>query len=248
MRQYAFIGLGTFAMSMLESISKVTDQIVVVDGNPALIERVKDMVKTAYVANAMDEGALSRILPESLDVAVVDLADNIEAALLVTHTLKKLGVPEIIVKAESDERSEILSIVGATRVVHSDREAAARIVPLILSSSLYNFMPIGGNLVMAEVLIPSKLAGKTLVEADLRRKHGVNVVAMRSEGSTEYRDADRDCRLAKDDVLLVAGKEPDVFAFSGIPFAVPKRSVSGKDGASDLFKDIFKGKKRGDKA
>jgi trk system potassium uptake protein len=219
MRHYAFIGLGPLAMSMLEAISQVTDQIVVIDKDSTLIDRVKDMVKTAYVADVLDEEALEKILPEAVDVAVIDFSTNIEAAILVTHRLKKLGVKEIIVKSESDERSEVLKVVGATRVVNSDREAAARIVPLILSASLYNFVPIGGDLVMAEVHIPYKLAGKTLIEADLRRKNGVNVVAIRSDNSTAYRNFDRDYKLADNDLLLVAGNEEDVFAFSGVPLA-----------------------------
>ncbi|MCE5256340.1 MAG: TrkA family potassium uptake protein [Spirochaetaceae bacterium] len=217
MRQYAFIGLGPLAMSMLERISQVTDEIVVIDKDPALIDRVKELVKTAYVADVLDEEALKKILPESIDVAVVDFSTDVEAALLVTHRLKKLGVHEIIVKAESDEVSEILKVVGATRVINADREAAARIVPLVLSTTLYNFVPIGGDLVMAEVLVPESLAGKTLVEADLRRKFGVNVVAIRSENSTTYRNFDRDYRLVGNDLLLVAGSEGDVFSFSGIP-------------------------------
>lgn len=238
MRQYAFIGLGMLGMSMLESISKVTDQIVVVDQNPALIDRVKDLVKTAYVADAMEAGALERILPEALDVAVVDMGDNIEAALLVTHSLKKHGIAEIIVKADSDERSEILRIVGATRVVRSDREAAARIVPLVLSSSLYNFIPIGGDLVMAEVCVPSDLPGKTIVEADLRRRAGVNVVAIRSKDSTAYRNFERDYKLVESDLLLVAGNEPDVFAFSGVPQAPAHAKKSST--ISSIMKTIFK--------
>lgn len=238
MRQYAFIGLGKLGMSMLERISKVTDQIVVVDQNPALIDRVKDLVKTAYVADATEAGALERILPETLDVAVVDMGDNIEAALLVTHSLKKHGVVEIIVKADSDERSEILSIVGATRVVRSDREASARIVPLVLSSSLYNFIPIGGDLVMAEVCVPSDLPGKTLVEADLRRRAGVNVVAIRSKDSTAYRNFERDYRLVESDLLLVAGNEVDVFAFSGVPQAMTPRKKSST--IATIMKTIFK--------
>ncbi|MEN6477390.1 MAG: TrkA family potassium uptake protein [Rectinema sp.] len=242
MKYYAFIGLGALSMNMLESIAQVTDQIVVVDIDPASVDRVKDYVKTAYVADATDEGALERILPDNLDVAVVDMAGNIEASILVTHMLRKKGVPEIIVKAESEDKGEILEIVGATRVVHSDKEAAARIVPLILSSSLYNYMPIGGELVMAEVLIPSRLAGMSLMEADLRRKNGINVVALRSENSVQYRDFDRDYRLTADDVLLVAGKEADIFAFSGISFATPRHSEK-RD--LNIFKKIFKGEFKG---
>ena len=242
MRQYVFIGLGTLAMSMLESISKVTDQIIVVDQNPALIERVKDMVKTAYVADAMDEATLSRILPEYLDVAIVDVSNNLETTLLVTHTLKKMGVAEIIVKAESDMHSEILAIVGATKVVNSDREAAARIVPLILSTALYNFMPIGGELVMAEVKVPESLTGKTLVEADLRRNNGINIVAIRTENSSIYRNFDRDYRLVNHDILLVAGNEKEVFAFSGVPLAPTQKQKTST--ISTILKTVFKPMKK----
>ncbi|HNX73988.1 MAG TPA: TrkA family potassium uptake protein [Spirochaetales bacterium] len=235
MRQYAFIGLGPLAMSMLERIAQVTDEIIVVDKDAALIDRVKELVKTAFVADVTDEEALQKILPEDLDVAVVDLSSDVEASLLVTHRLKKMGAHEIIVKAQSDEVSEILKVVGATRIVNSDREAAARIVPLVLSSTLYNFIPIGGDLVMAEVIVPESLTGKTLVEADLRQRFGVNVIAIRSENSTTYRNFDRDYRLASNDLLLVAGNEGDVFSFSGIPLKPTNRQKTSS--ISSLFRN-----------
>lgn len=243
MRQYAFIGLGPLAMSMLERISQVTDEIIVVDKDVVLIDRVKELVKTAFVADVTDEEALQKILPEEMDMAVVDLSSDVEATLLVTHRLKKMGAHEIIVKAESDEVSEILKVVGATRIINADREAAARIVPLVLSSTLYNFIPIGGDLVMAEVIVPELFAGKTLVEADLRQKFGVNVIAIRSENSTTYRNFDRDYRLASNDLLLVAGNEADVFAFSGIPLKPTNRQKTSS--LSSLFKNPLRSGKAG---
>ena len=243
MRQYAFIGLGPLAMSMLERIAQVTDEIIVVDKDAALIDRVKELVKTAFVADVTDEEALQKILPEDLVVAVVDLSSDVEASLLVTHRLKKMGAHEIIVKAQSDEVSEILKVVGATRIVNSDREAAARIVPLVLSSTLYNFIPIGGDLVMAEVIVPESLTGKTLVEADLRQRFGVNVIAIRSENSTTYRNFDRDYRLASNDLLLVAGNEGDVFSFSGIPLKPTNRQKTSS--LSSLFKNPLRSGKAG---
>lgn len=236
MRQYAFVGLGSLAMGMLETISHVTDQIIVIDKDPDLIDRVKDLVKTAFVMDVMDEEALGRIIPEAVDVAVVDFSSDLESALLVTYRLKKLGVKEIIVKSETDESSEILKVVGATRVVNSDREAAARITPLILSTTLYNFIPIGGDLVMAEVHMPEALVGKTLLEADLRRKFGVNVVAIRSENTNAYRNFDRDYRFGESDLLLVAGNEGDVFSFSGVPL-VPT-SKQKKSSLSAILKNL----------
>lgn len=237
MKIYAFVGLGNFGMEMLASIATYTDTIVAIDPDPVRVDRVKDLVGTAYVADVRDEDALKRILPEAIDEAIVDLEGDFEAALLVTHFLSRAEVPEIIVKADSDDRGEILKVVGATRVVNADREAASRIAPLVLSSSLYNFMPIGGELVMAEAGIPSGLVAKTLVEADLRRTRGINVVAVRSEGSGHYRDFDRDYRLAEDDVLLVAGKEADVYAFAGISYAGGSKKGGG---LGDFLKNVFR--------
>jgi trk system potassium uptake protein TrkA len=108
---------------------------------------------------------------------------------------------------------------------------------------LYNFIPIGGDLVMAEVIVPELFAGKTLVEADLRQKFGVNVIAIRSENSTTYRNFDRDYRLASNDLLLVAGNEADVFAFSGIPLKPTNRQKTSS--LSSLFKKPLRSGKAG---
>ncbi len=93
------------------------------------------MARNAFIVASYDEKTLRGVLPERIDVAVVDLMENLEATIMATYALKKMGIEEIVVKTDSDERSEILTIVGATRIVQSDREAAARIVPLLFSSS-----------------------------------------------------------------------------------------------------------------
>ena len=140
MRQYAIIGLGSFGVRMLEKLSEVSSELIVIDRDSEIIERYKDYAANAYIVDAIDESALKRVIPESLDAAVVDVGSNLETAILVTNELKKLGVKEIIVKADSDERGEILRLIGATRVVYADREAASRIVPLLVSPSLFSFM------------------------------------------------------------------------------------------------------------
>jgi len=237
MRQYAIIGLGSFGVRMLEKLSEVSSsELIIIDRDSEIIERFKDYANNAYIVDAIDETALKRVIPESLDAAVVDVGSNLETSILVTNALKKLGVREIIVKADSDERGEILRLVGATRVVYADREAAARIVPLLVSPSLFSFMPIGSNLVMAEVMIPEKYVGMSLIEANLRQRHDINVIAIRSENGSEYRYFSADYKLTDEDVLLVAGKEKDIIAFSGV-------ESKGERGAiGDIFRGLLKGK------
>jgi len=255
MRQYAFVGLGSFSMSMLERISEITDQIIAVDSDPTKIEHIKEMVSTAFTMDLLDEEAFERIFHDPVDVAVVDIESNGAAILLVTFRLKKLGVPEIIVKSNSEEYEELLRLVGATRVVNSDREAALRVTPLVLSSSLTNFMPISGDLVLAEVIAPSFVVGKTVIEADLRRAQHVNVVAVKyasermaneaSEGI--FHDIDTSYRFKQGDVLLVTGKESDVFGFSGVQKTADHEKK--RTGFTTLLKNMLnkKGKDRASK-
>jgi len=242
MRQFALIGLGKFSRNILSSLAEVTDEIIVVERDPVLVEKVKDLARNAYIIASYDEETLTGVLPENLDVAVVDIVDNLEASLLVTHTLKKMGVGEIVVKTDSDERSELLKIIGATRIVQADREAAARIVPLLFSSSLYNYIPLGSNLVMAEVGVPEKYIGMTLVQADLRKRQAINVIAIRSGNSDEYRYFDAEYPLRSDDILLLSGREQEVMSFSGLAARdgpkIPERKKMG-----ERFRKMMKGTK-----
>lgn len=241
MRQYAIIGLGSFGLRMLDKLSDLSAELIIADRDPDLIESHKDLARAAYVFDAVNEEALRRIIPADLDACVVDLGSNIEATILVTNGLKKLGVREIIVRADSDERGEILALVGATKIVYPEREAAARIVPLLVSPSLFSFMPIGPNLVMAEVRTPDRFVGMSLIETNLRQRHGINVIALRSEAASEYRYFNADYKLLAGDLLLVAGTEGDVMAFSGI------EGRSSIFGSGDLLKGLLKGRSGRDK-
>jgi trk system potassium uptake protein TrkA len=236
MRQYGIIGLGSFGLSMLKELSELKAELVIIDRDADLIERCKDLAQAAYVVDALDDMTLKRLIPDGLDVAIVDIRDSIESAILATNSLKKMGIHEIIVRADSEERGEVFTLVGATRVVYPDKEAALRIVPLLASPALFSYMPIGANFVMAEVGLPRTYVGQSLVEANLRQKHRINVVAIRTRGLDEYRYFNTEYRLSADDILLIAGTDKDVLSFSGT------EAQGRKAGAGQLLKDLLKGK------
>jgi trk system potassium uptake protein TrkA len=232
-RQYAIVGLGSFGVRVLEKLSEATDQIIIIDKNKEIIEKYKDMAAKSYITDALSKQALSRIIPESIDVAIVDVGDNIEVAVVVTNALKKLGARQIIVRADTQERGEILEMVGATRIVYPALEAATKIVPMLVSSSLFSFMAISPSLVLAEVGVPERYVGMTLVEANFRQSKGINVVAIRKQTGDEYEYFDPKYRLAADDVMLCAGTERDVTAFTGA------RITARKNVIGEMLKGIF---------
>ena len=227
MKQIAIIGLGLFGRRVLEELEGADVEILVIDKDRDVVEACKDRVKLAYVADAIDQEVIMRVIPESLDTAIVDLGNQREASILVTNYLKKIGVPRILAKAESNEHGEILQIVGATHVVFPHREAAKRIVPMLVSSAISSYLPLSPSFVIAEVTAPERYVGMTLIEANLRRERQVNVIAMRKEDGEEYSFFTPDHRIDADDVLLIAGTEEHVSQFAQlVPETRPRWSLS----------------------
>lgn len=225
MKQYAVIGLGAFGRQVVEELSQLGVELLVLDRDRELLEQYDQKATVAYCADALNRETVRQLIPEAIDAVIVDLGRHMEASILVTSYLKKLGVRQIVVKGESDEHGEILQLVGATRVVFPDREAAKRILPLLVSSALFTFLPISRGVVVAEIHVPPALAGKTLQEADVRRRQGVNIVAMKGSEAEEYDFPSTDYRFLPSDVLLVTGAEEKVAEFSGMRSAIRKRSM-----------------------
>ncbi|CEM61068.1 TrkA family potassium uptake protein [Treponema phagedenis] len=215
MKKFAIIGLGPFGLRMLEELLKLTNEIIIVDKDPQLIAKYDGKAKISYAFDVIDETSLKKAIPPDVNAAIVDLGGKIEFSIMVTTYLKKMNVKEILVKAQNDEHGKILSMVGATNVIFPDREAAKRVMPMLASELLFNFMPISETLALAEVGINKEYAGKTLLETNLRKTHGINVVAIRKQDTENfYFINDPNYPFEANDILLVAGSEEDIFTFS----------------------------------
>ncbi len=233
MKQFVIIGLGKFATRMIEELADSGCELLIVDRDADAVDRYKDRVGASYVADAINEEVISRLVPATIDAAILDLGDNIEAAILATNSLKKIGVRRIIAKVESDQHAEILDIVGATDIIRANLEAARRVAPLLLSSMLFSFLPIGRDFAIAEIKVPEKYVGKTLIEANLRQVHHMNVIALKKDASADYTYFLPEYRLAAEDVLLVAGKEDDIAAFARVELP------AAREGAPGVFSRLF---------
>ncbi|TVR04964.1 MAG: TrkA family potassium uptake protein [Spirochaetaceae bacterium] len=211
MKQFAIIGLSHFGSRVLEELLQYEDvEVLIIDRDQRVIEEFKDVVAAAYIADVIKQELIEKLVPTTIDAAIVDLGDKTEASILVTNYLKKRGIKRIIAKAETEQHGEILSIVGATDVVYPNREAAKRITLPLISSALSSFFPISEGLVIAEVRLPDTFAGKTVIEADLRKKHGINILAVRRHGAAQFDFISPAYQFGSGDTVLVVGREADI--------------------------------------
>lgn len=233
MKQFAIIGLSRFGERILEELVDTGSEIILIDKDRDAIELYKDKVSAAYVADALNEEIIEKLVPNTIDAAIVDPGDRIEVSILVTHYLKKLGIKEIIAKADSDEHEEILKLVGATKIVRPHTEAAKRIAPFLISSLVFSYLPISKELVIAEIKVPEQFYGQSLIEVDLRKQYRLNVIGYRKLDQEDYAFYAPEYRLQADDVLLVAGSEEDV-----VRFTEEKLPATGK-GLVGFFRRFF---------
>ncbi len=232
MKQFAIIGLDSFGVWVLEELLEVNVEVLIVDKDEAVISQYKNQVQAAYVADAIKEDTIRKIVPADIDAAIIDLGDRTEVSILVANYLKKMGVRRIIAKAETDEHGEILRLVGATQVVFPNREAAKRILPPLLSDTMFTYMPISERLVLAEVRFPDRFEGKTLVEANIRNEHGLNVVAIKPGGAGEFVFVSPDYPISTDDTYLVVGSQDDIGRFG--------EWTEAATGGAGLFRRFFR--------
>ena len=142
--------------------------------------------------------------------------------MLVTANCKELGIKTVISKATSEIHGKILDKLGADHVVYPDRESAHRLARNITEHNAYDLLEISEGFSLAEIDVPEACVGKTLAEADIRKKSGVTVLCIRRPDPKNNRkplqivipNPNNDAFEAEDK-LIVFGTTSGIDALSG---------------------------------
>jgi len=214
MRNFLIVGLGRFGQCMLDGLSERRLDVIVIDRDGEKVQRARDVATKAMKADAVDFELLQEVLPDGVECAIVDLGDVIGQSILVTNHLAKLKVPEIVVEAVNAEHAEILRIVGATRVVFPEDEAAKRLVGILAGRGVLDFFAVSDEFSMIEVSVPTEWVGKTMKELKLMRAAHVVVVAVRGQGEPDeriqWRFPEPDTPFNAGEIVLLAGASKDL--------------------------------------
>lgn len=221
MKRVGIIGAGRFGLSLAEALAEAGTEVLLIDRNNALVQSALKKVTWAMQCDATSASALEAAGVPGCDTVVVAIGSNIEASMLVTANCKELGVANVIAKATSEIHGKILDKLGADQIVYPDRDSAHRLARNITEHNAYDLLEISEGFSLAEIAVPEHCVGKTLAEADLRKKSGVTVLCIRRPDSTSRRKSLQivvpgpgDAFLP-DDKLIVFGTTAGIDAISG---------------------------------
>jgi trk system potassium uptake protein TrkA len=185
MRRFAVIGLGRFGQRLAGELARQGAEVIAMDEQAEVVEMMRDKVSVAVRLDATDVDALRSQGLEQVDVAVVSMGTNFEAAALCTSILKKqLKVPEVYSRAASPVRSEILRRIGADRIINPEEEAALHWTETLMRPHIQSHIELASGYSLIQVEAPEPFCGKTLAELDLRKRYRVNIVTIRRHTTT----------------------------------------------------------------
>jgi trk system potassium uptake protein TrkA len=209
MGRYAVIGLGKFGATVARSLFERGHEVVAIDRDRGRVQEIRDSSTQAIEANCTDQDTLRALGLQDADAVVVSLGEQMDASILVTLYLRELGLKQIVVKAISEDHGKVLHLIGATEIVHPERDTARRVARGLGLRSIVEYLPLAADSSLVEVHVPATFVGKTLAELEIRKRYQVLVVAIkRGEGLVIATGGDE--RLQAGDVLVLVGRDRDL--------------------------------------
>jgi trk system potassium uptake protein len=181
MRQIAIIGLGNFGYYLGRELYAKGFDVIGIDSQPDSVQKAKNEISEAVVADATDKDTLHSLGLERADLAVVTIGTNMLASILATFHLKEMGVKRVFAKALSEEHELILRRIGADEILFPEKDLAVTLARRIESPNMLEYLPSMHDYGIFEVAKPEKVIGKTLRELDLTNRYGIQVIAVRDD-------------------------------------------------------------------
>jgi trk system potassium uptake protein len=211
-KQFAVIGLGRFGGNLVQELAHLNVEVLAIDIHHDVVQKFQDIATHAVQANAMDESVLKSLGLRNFDHVIVSFGENIEASILTTLQLKEIGVKEVWVKASNAYHQKVLDRIGADKVIHPERDMARRIAHHITSEKIIDYIEVSKEHSIVEVLATKKVAGKTLMDLDVRARYGCNIIAIH-RGEEVIVSPSADEVIQKEDLLIVIGHNRDINRF-----------------------------------
>lgn len=219
MQQFAVFGLGAFGFSVARNLMREGMEVIAVDADEDNVELIKNEVTRAAVLDSTKEEALRAIDISRIDCAIVCIGADLEASILTSLMLKKLEVPRIVARANTQDHRQILALIGVDEIIMPEEEMGLRLARRLSSTHILHHMDISEEHTIAEILVPGSYVGRDLRELKLRSRYGVNIVGIKKkiprvseQGENLYEEQyndfpDPDDMIDAGDVLVMVGSE-----------------------------------------
>ena len=208
-KSVAVLGLGKYGRSVAKSLYAIGEDVLVADKDERRIRDISSKVTSAVCADLENEDEVMALGLQNMDIVITAMGGNIAASIMAVSIAKEKGVPLVIAKSSSSRMATILQRVGADKIVDPEKEGGVRSARILASQAIHDYYELDDNLCMVELQPKSAWIGKSLIELDLRKKHNMNVAAIKEKGGN-WRYINPSHKLTENNLLMAILEKKDI--------------------------------------
>ncbi len=213
-RQFAVIGLGRFGRAVCTTLHRLGHDVLGIDSDEQLVARVLTDQSAAHALqlDSTNPQALKEAGVFEFDTVIVAIGNYIQESIITTLNVKEAGVPYVVAKASSEIHGKLLHRVGADQVVFPEHEMGCALARSLTRPEILDRFELDPDHSIVERQVPTEFDGKTIAELDLRKRYGLNLLAVSCDDTNEKFEINPSpiLHLNKGAVMVVIGSNKSI--------------------------------------
>ncbi len=209
MKSVLLIGLGRFGRHIAMKLNDLNQEVLAIDSNEERVNAVLPFVTSAQIGDSTNEEFLASLGIRNFDTCIVAIGDNFQNSLETAYLLKELGAKKVIARASRGVQEKFLLRNGADEVVYPEKQLAAWVAIRCTSQHILDYIELAQDYSIFELSVPAEWNGKSVLQLDIRRKYGINILGVREHGTLNM-NVTPDTVLGKGKSILVLGSQKAV--------------------------------------
>lgn len=209
MKSVLIIGLGNFGLLLAKKVYELGHQVLAIDKDEERVNAALPFVNDAMIGDSTNEGFLRSLGINNFDVSIVTIGNDFQSSLVTTSLLKELGGKLVISRANREVQEKFLLRNGADEVVNPEKQIAKWTAIRFTSDNILDYIELDKSHAILEVKLPEAWMGKSVGEVDIRKKYGLNIMAVKENDRININILP-DLVFTKGQTLLVLGEQKSI--------------------------------------
>ncbi len=211
MKTIAVIGLGRFGFYIAKSLSRLGVKVIAVDNDEKRVQEISEYVDNAYIVDSINKQALEEIGVYNLETVIVSIGENIEASILTVMALKDLNNKTVIAKAINSTHGEILTKIGAFKVIYPEKIVGRMLVKKLIDNMSVEEIDVSNTIKIIKFVANESLIGRKISQIELEFSN-LKIISYKAN-SMWSTQVDSSYQVKKDDILVFLGESENIKVF-----------------------------------
>ena len=210
MKSYLVIGMGAFGQALATNLMEHDNEVMIVDKDTTLVSEISSKFTNAVSGDCTVESVVAALGVDNFDAVFVTIGEHFEPSLIATSLMKEHGAKKVITKSLTAMQDKFLLSNGADEVVNPEKLVAKKLALRFSgANNIQDFISISSNLNIYSINVCSDWIGKTIAGLDIRKKHNVNIIAIKDKSNNAILPSP-EYVFNEGDEVIVMGNEADV--------------------------------------